>query len=93
MTINKLGIPSFVQITFPTGTEISANIFLHGGYGGTMNVEVRGSGDDKGHTQGLCGRMTGDTADNMLIRGTNTTDNSGGSWRRYQAFSDSWRKV
>ncbi|CAG2250788.1 unnamed protein product [Mytilus edulis] len=81
------------KITFPTGTEISANIFLHGGYGGTMNVEVRGSGDDKGQTQGLCGRMTGDTTDNMLIRGTNTTDNSGGSWRRYKAFSNSWRKV
>lgn len=58
-----------------------------------MNVEVRGSGDDRGQSQGLCGRMTGDTKDNMLIRGTNTTDNSGGSWRSYNKFSESWRKV
>ncbi|XP_071176210.1 von Willebrand factor D and EGF domain-containing protein-like [Mytilus edulis] len=81
------------KITFPTGTEISANIFLHGSYGGTMNVEVRGSGDDKGQSQGLCGRMTGHITDNMLIRGTNKTDNTGSSWTKFPTFSDSWRKV
>lgn len=58
-----------------------------------MNVEVRGSGDDKGQSRGLCGRMTGDTTENMLIRGTNKTDKTGGSWRKYKQFSDSWRKV
>lgn len=67
---------------------------MHGSYGGTMNVNIRGSGDDNEQSQGLCGRMSGNKLQNLLIRGTNKTHHtSGTSWQKYNTFSDSWKYV
>lgn len=67
---------------------------MSGYYGGTMNVNIRGSGDDVGFSQGLCGRLANDTSKNLYIRNTNKTFKSNGdSWYRPKEFSDSWRPV
>ncbi|XP_063442694.1 uncharacterized protein LOC134722994 [Mytilus trossulus] len=76
------------KIKFPTGTEIFTDIF----YGTTMNVDIKASGDDEGQSQGLCGRMSGNMAQNLLIRETFKTCHTSGYHRqKYPIFSNSWK--
>lgn len=59
-----------------------------------MNVDIKASGDDKGQSKGLCGRMTGNVLQNLLIRETTKTYHTNGAfWQKYPTFSDSWKYV
>lgn len=59
-----------------------------------MNVDIKASGDDEGQSQGLCGRMSGDMSQNLLIRETSKTcQTSGNHWQKYPIFSNSWKYV
>ena len=66
---------------------------MQGFYGGTMNVEIRGSGDDYLQSQGLCGLMTGQCRKDLLIRGggCEVANSNCRSWQHHKQFSESWR--